>query len=64
MATVSVFQQTNMAPVTSWTRLFNINNIQDGHRFFVWMNQYGRYVMQKTTFNINKSNMAAFSLFQ
>ena len=44
--------------------LLNVNNIQDGHRFFVWMNQYGgRHVMQKIL-NINKSNMAAFSLFQ
>ena len=50
MAAVSLFQQTNVAAVTSCTRLFNMNKIQYGHRFFVWINQYGgRYVMQKTT---------------
>ena len=49
MAAVSLFQQTNMAVVTSFTRLFNINNIQYGHRFFVWIKQYGgRDVLQKT----------------
>ena len=48
MATVSLFQQTNMAAVTSCTRLFNINKIQDGHRFFVLTDQYGgRDVMDK-----------------
>ena len=35
MATVSLFDQSNMATVTSWGELFNINEIQYGHRFFV-----------------------------
>ena len=49
MATVSLFDQSNMATVTSCGKLFNINEIQYGHRFFVWLNQDGdRDVMQKT----------------
>ena len=35
MATVSLFQQTNMAAVTSCRKLLNINYIQYGHRSFV-----------------------------
>ena len=41
MATVSLFDQTSMATVTSCEKLFNINKIQNGHRFFVCPNQYG-----------------------
>ena len=49
MATVSLFDQNNMAPVTSCQKLFNFNEIQYGHRFFVWLDQYGsRDVMRKT----------------
>ena len=50
MADVSLFQQINMPAVTSCTGLFNINKIQYGHHFFVWIKQYGdRVVWQKTT---------------
>ena len=50
MATVSLFQQTNMAVVTSYRKLLNINNIQYGRRFFVRINQNGSLdVMEKTT---------------
>ena len=49
MAAVSLFDQSNMATVTSGGKLFNINKIQYGHRFFVWPKQYGdRDVMRKT----------------
>ena len=49
MATVPLFDQSNMATVTSCGKLFNINETQYGHRFFVWLSQDGdRDVMQKT----------------
>ena len=49
MATVSLFDETNMATVTSCGKLFNINKIQYGHFFFVWLKQYGDHdVMQKS----------------
>ena len=49
MAAVSLFDQSNMATVTSCEKLFNFNEIQYGHRFFVWLNQHGdRDVMPKT----------------
>ena len=35
MATGSLFDQSNMATVTLRGKLFNINEIQYGHRFFV-----------------------------
>ena len=48
MAVVSLFQQTNMAAVTSCRKLLNIHKIQYGRRFFVSTNQYGgRDVMYK-----------------
>ena len=50
MATVSLFQQTNMAVVTSCRKLLNINNIQYGYRFFVWMKQYGGRYMVRNAF--------------
>ena len=49
MATVSLFDLTNMAPVTSCEKLFNINEFQYGHDFFVWPKQYGdRDFLRKT----------------
>ena len=41
MATASLFDQSNMATVTSCGNLFNINKIQYGHCFFVSPKQYG-----------------------
>ena len=35
MGTISFFDQSSMATVTSCGKLFNINKTQYGHRFFV-----------------------------
>ena len=51
MATVSLFQQTNMVAVTSCRKLLNINYIQYGHRFFVWIKQYGGRHMARKAFS-------------
>ena len=62
MAAISLFQQTNMAAVTSCTMLFNMNKIQYGHRFFVSTDQYGgRDVMLKATSILITSSMATVS---